>query len=503
MSYSGEPLDESPATFLTHHVVVPAAIITMVASFLFYLVDVRSAFLGGGPALKWVGFCFVMATVLIERYGRSAGVEADSQGCYTLALAGATAAVILIAPWSGHAAAPEERIANLVIVAVVWRFATRVTRGLSPELGRAPKASRDLLSVDPRAWMETVKQQAPPSPPATPRSPAATVARLAALALLAFAIGEPVLLAAAPQTGMRALSSVVIFLFSTGVVLAAGSAMETLRRAEGPEGRVSPGLVPGRVALAAFLMAVVLASALAVPGLNFQGTGRLRPPTAEAEGQERDRGYQEAEQPGRISTRPPEEEEGSSARDSSSPDSEPVRGPAASLLGTLTLVGKWLLVPLILALVAVGLWSLIRLWPLLKGWRSKAGGRWRALLSRLAALFRRLPMPSFGGGLGADPLKNLDDLGNLPTREAILAAYQRFLAVLENLGYTRPEKATPYEVLNSLPADLKHLEDPARTLTDLYVLAAYAAEPVEQGSRERAITVLKGMRGLERDPAAR
>ena len=65
--------------FLTHHVVVPAAVIAMVASLLFYLVDVRSAFLGGGPQLKWIGFCFAAATVLIERYGHREG-DAISRG---------------------------------------------------------------------------------------------------------------------------------------------------------------------------------------------------------------------------------------------------------------------------------------------------------------------------------------------------------------------------------------------------------------------------------------
>ena len=79
MSLPFEGSEESPGTLLIHHAVVPAAIIAMVASLLFYLVDVRSAFLGGGPQLKWVGFCFVMGTVLIERYGRASS-DAESQG---------------------------------------------------------------------------------------------------------------------------------------------------------------------------------------------------------------------------------------------------------------------------------------------------------------------------------------------------------------------------------------------------------------------------------------
>jgi Domain of unknown function (DUF4129) len=481
VSFDSPPLDESPATVLTHHVVVPAAIIAMVASFLFYLVDVRSAFLGGGPALKWIGFCFAMATVLIERYGRSSD-DTYLQGCYTWTLAGATILVMLIAPWETQRRNPWEMLANLVIVAAVWHFATRVTRGLSPEVERDVGLSRN---------------------------PAATVARLAAFALLAFALGEPVLLAASPVIGVRALTAIVIFLFATGVVLAAGSALDALRRVESAGGYVSPRLVPGRVALAALLLGLVLASALALPGLRFQGTGQLRPPTIRGEGVERDRGHQGAEDSiDSTSFTVPEEIEGSNAQsrspfqNSSPQDSTSSGGPAGVLLGWLASAGHWLRVPLILILLGLGIWGLVRLWPLLKGWRTRATDRWRALLDRLAALLGRFPRPQRRDGPAVDPLTGLEALLELPAREAVLAAYHRFLALLETLGHARPEKATPYEILHGLPPHLEPLEDPARTLTDLYVLAAYAAEPVEPGARGQAVMALKEMRGLLERPAA-
>ncbi len=63
-------------------------------------------------------------------------------------------------------------------------------------------------------------------------------------------------------------------------------------------------------------------------------------------------------------------------------------------------------------------------------------------------------------------------------------------------------KSTPYEVLNALPFDFRSLADPARSLTELYVQAAYSGEPVEPGAREQAIFILKGMRGLLEKPAA-
>jgi hypothetical protein len=516
----GEPLDDDLLTFLTHHVVVPAAVIAMVASLLSYLVDVRSAFLGGGPQLKWIGFCFAVATVLTERYGHTQG-DRDLQGCYTLALAGATVSVLLMEPWETRAVGLGEKSANLLIIAAVWWLATRVTRGLSPEEGR-PAAGQGLRlygleRLRMQAWQRRKAEQTGAPPPAEkpaakakpiPANPAMSVARLAAAALVAFALGEPVLLGAAPQTGIRALAAVVVFLFATGIVLAAGSALDALRRAEWAGGDVSPGLVPGRVALAGALLAVVLAAALAMPGLHFQGSGRLRPPVAHGQGAERDRGDQEGDQ-GEGARRNPSDEEGrrgsdsnpQQGRDSGDRPAE-LTGPAADLIGMLTAAGKWLLLPLVLVLALAGLWALSRLLPRLAAWGVRMAERWRNLLNRLRTLldgFRKARLP---GRVTGDPLANLEKLALLPPREAVLAAYHRFLALLESRGYARPAKSTPYEILNALPFDFRGVADSARTLTDLYVAAAYSAETVEPDAGERAIVMLKGMRGLLEKPAA-
>ena len=149
--------------------------------------------------------------------------------------------------------------------------------------------------------------------------------------------------------------------------------------------------------------------------------------------------------------------------------------------------------PLVLALILAGLWALARLWPQLAGWRSRMADRWRNLLRRFAGLFKSRPKRSTQK---VDPLANLEALAGLPPRETVLAAYLRFLEFLESLGSPRPAKSTPYEVLHGLPASLRYLEDPARTLTELYVQAAYADEPVEEDSGLRAIVTLKGLRGL-------
>ena len=264
--------------------------------------------------------------------------------------------------------------------------------------------------------------------------------------------------------------------------------------------------MPKRLVLAGALLLVVLIASLAMPGIHFQGTGRLGPPTAQGEGEEKDRGYQRGDKTGELGQRPPQEtrsQDGSqgrrqnprSERRSSQVVAAVLGGPAAAMLNLLGMLSKWLIVPLVLALILGGLWALLRLWPHLGGWWGRLTGRLRALLARLAGLFTR-PTRKAKEAAGINPLADLEGLDALPPREAVLAAYQRFLALLNFLGHPRPERTTPYELLQVLPRDLRRLEAPARSLTDLYVQAAYAAEPVEHGAREQAILSLRGMKGL-------
>jgi hypothetical protein len=264
--------------------------------------------------------------------------------------------------------------------------------------------------------------------------------------------------------------------------------------------------VPGRLALGALLLVLILASALAVPGLRFQGIGRLRPPATQGKGTGEDRGYQQSDQAGKLSKRSEEEDPNREGRiERGDPDarlrsrrgSDFGEGPAGKLVGALSGIGRWLIVPLVLAILAGGLWTLWRLWPQLEAWRRRMGERWRDLLGWLARFRNRFRRPA---RVTLDPFDNLEALEPLASREAVLAAYQRFLALLELRGYARPPRSTPYEVLNALPFELRKTEEPARTLTELYVRAAYSDEPLEPGAGQAAVFCLKGMRGLLSSP---
>ena len=115
--------------------------------------------------------------------------------------------------------------------------------------------------------------------------------------------------------------------------------------------------------------------------------------------------------------------------------------------------------------------------------------RWRGLLNRLAALLDRLRPSARPAGRAVDPLANLEGLAGLPSRDAVLAAYHRFLDLLESRGYPRPVKSTPYEVLNALPFSFRVVSPSRCGLTELYVEARLLrASRSSRGAGERAIS---------------
>lgn len=494
-------LAEQPAAIFVHHVVVPVAMIAMVAALLFFLLDLRSVFFGGSPALKWVGFCFVTATVLIARYGEMT-YGAERQGCYTLALAAATITVMVVSPWESPQAGLAGPLVNAAIVLAVWRFATATTRGLSLEGEDWRPLGRRLYGLERLAFEEWQRQRddvAPVSaaarakPEETRRrgNPSAAVARLVVVALVVFALGEPIVLAGPPAVGERGLAAMIVFLFSTGAVLAAASAVAAYRRARRHGARTSVGAVPGRVAIGALLMVAILAVALAVPGVEYRGTGSLRRAALEDGAQE---GEAESGERG-------EEGEAGEAEDSPEPppsesSAKRTASPAAALLEFLSGLGRLLRIPFLLALAALAGFALWRLGPRLATlWRGALKDRWRHLLDRLAALFRGLGRrPRSTAAPRGDPLVDLGSLSALPPREAVLAAYGRLLAFFDRLGHPRPERQTPNEFQSYLARNFKHLAEPAGRLTAAYVKAAYSEEEVDSADRRDAIAALEELR---------
>lgn len=564
------------AAFMAH-VVVPVALISMGYSFLSFLVEVRSVYFPGRRALNWLGFFFVVATVLIERYGRVSG-RSGRQGFYSLALAAATTMVILVSPWEAAGGGWQGRLLNGLIIFATWKLLTVVTGGVSRE-GETDEAPRgqQLYGLERITLERFQRQRGGRKPirreaPASPRGPRPTVlvARLAVIALVVFALAEPVLLAGVPEAGARGLTAMVVFFLATGMVLSASSFVELQRRLRRGGGRGSGEGLGGRVIAAFLLLIGVLSLALGLPGIRYQGRSELQPSELgeveldwvqdvrdralssalgenggaaeitgpEGEGQVRDPSSKNAglapERRNEVDPSddagepPPSLEEqrrlreawgsGERARKALEDSSRGASGdrqgsggrgvekrsarqspqlPGVPLLGFLGQLGKWLIVPVVLFVLALAVFAAWRLAPFLlsssRGPKSLFE-RWLAWLGRLLG-----PGPgSSSAGVFArrDPWENLEELAAMEPRQAVAAAYGRALLFLQQAGFERAEGQAPEEYLHTLPPRLRRPPEPFRALTQLYLRAAYSDEAVDSGDRQQALKALQGVRRL-------
>ena len=85
----------------------------------------------------------------------------------------------------------------------------------------------------------------------------------------------------------------------------------------------------------------------------------------------------------------------------------------------------------------------------------------------------RNPMHGEGVGSGAD------------VRSFVVSSYEALCALAYDLGVPRRHDQTPYEFIESFPAELDGLREEARELTELYVLATYSMQPASEQSLDR------------------
>jgi hypothetical protein len=485
----------------TNHILVPAAVIAMVGAFLFYLAEVRTVFLGDSSSLKRVGFLFGAATVLIARYGKTYG-QKGRQAIYT-GLLGLAAIIAL----SRYSAGGLNFMVSVVILIAVWRFATGVTNNLDLEEAEKKKDDYRLYGVE-RLKHEAVERQyglkheAYTDAPGLERkkkkkkkrkrkgskkpwdahgNPSAPVARLVVIALVLFALGEPLILSGPPDIGGRALAYVIIFLLASGIVLAAGSAMGTFRHTVISGGDASLSMVPIKITIGVILLVAIMAVAFTMPGINYEGSGKLQPTqyrtTGNTAGQE-DNVNEKSRKGGDTRDKPSSERQ---AR------SETQRGDKSppSFIDMLVNLGKVLIFPLIAIMVVIGLFVFIKLLPHLRNARFGILDRLKKLLEKLRRSRAGRKKDDEAAVKKKNPLKILKTIQGLPPREAVLGAYECLLAFFEQVGHQRMARLTPYEFLYSLPEQLAYLAGPAGKVTELYVRTAYSRhEPTSADSLE-------------------
>lgn len=500
----------------TNHILVPLALVLMVAAFLFYLLDVRSVYWRGTGTLKQIGFFFAMATVLIARYGRIYELR-QRQALYTGILAVAT-----LAAMAKNSDGPLGFLAVVVIIFLVWRFATGVTNKLDlVEEGYDP-GERKLYGVE-RLHHQEIEEQFNVKPTILSwkerqererkekeekrlkkkkkikgiisgydahGNPAASVARLAVLAVFAFALGEPILLAGAPEIGQRALVTVIVYLLSTGIVLAAASAAGTYRHTVKSGGKPSLSMVPLKVILGILLLVAVLAVGAGMPGIQYHGSGEIKARSVEGKGKGQVKGEDSQNEMAEREELKKEIEVDRRKQKQGDGDGEKSgkggKSPAQSIFGLFAGLGKLLFIPVIIFIIGFVIYALFKIWPLLKSMKLGMGDRLRKWLEKLRGLLKpRKAKDSEDIEELPDPSKAMAKINTLQPKEAVITAYGCMLALLERAGYKRQARITPYEYLTGFPTRFAPVFKSARFITDIYVHTVYgAAEPSANHSKE-------------------
>jgi hypothetical protein len=295
-------------------------------------------------------------------------------------------------------------------------------------------------------------------------------------ALAIFALGEPVILQARPEAGVRAMAAMMAWFLATGTLLAAGSALGAFRRVHRAGGRTQPFLVPARGGVAAIALAFALTASLGAPGVNFRGTGALTPEALQGEGDggggeepPEKRGEEGKEAEG-------EQEDGDSTGDSSA------GGGLEGLLAQIAALGAKL-APVLILIGGLGVaWALWCGRGVFASW----GARWLGWLR--AARSSGLPAPD---APRRDPLAGLDRAARLPPAASLEALYGIFDAYCEDRGHPRPARATPLEFLRGLPPALRGDREAIRAFTQIYVASAYTAAGVGEAERDAAVAAIQ------------
>lgn len=492
-----------PAVFVVSHFVTPLAIVAMVASILFYFAEVRSVFLPGRKVLEQVGLCFVVATVLIVRYGETDG-DRSRQLLYTIALWVATLLFLSCASLADELGTTSGFLAGLLILAVVWTFTAYVTRGLSLERIRLNSGSSDLsgllrtrvASWSPGAPGEEVTESGNHlscrnEPLHALGQVRAWVLRLAAVVMVGFAVAEPVLLGGSSYTVARALGSMIVFMFATTTVLASATSNERLFKTQRARGRISPRLVLSRVLIGTLLSTIAVAVGLALFPLKVTSGGGWR---ILEHGMSQHRGSQDRSLDDEES---PEQRiaDGKSANAAEVAGAQIVGPGAHGSLGSVSVVdvmsalGRILLAPLVLVLFLLLCYALLQIGPSARAWRRAFERRMRAAvlgtLDWLRSLrARKTKRPDHQMDLRYE---NPSSLRDLSPNDAVVAAYCHLLSVMRASGHPRLASQTPIDYLRSLPRLLHPIAGPLEKLTSLYVRAGYAAETLTSEHRESAI----------------
>ncbi len=155
---------------------IPLCVMLLVGSVVYFLIDVRSAYIAGATRLlKYICFLYVMGAVLINRIRASQAYD-ERHIVYGVGLA--LAIILFMFVFSSKrgsvAGGPGPGLGtqlffNLAIVGVIWWAADRITRECAAEdAGDQSSGSGILTAIRTRPWRKAARAKPEPGTPARP-----------------------------------------------------------------------------------------------------------------------------------------------------------------------------------------------------------------------------------------------------------------------------------------------------------------------------------------------
>jgi len=155
---------------------IPLCVMLLVGSVVYFLIDVRSAYIAGDTRLlKYICFLYVMGAVLINRIRASQAYD-ERHIVYGVGLA--LAIILFMFVFSSKrgsvAGGPGPGLGmqlffNLAIVGVIWWAADRITRECAAEdAGDQSSGSGILTAIRTRPWRKAARAKPEPGTPARP-----------------------------------------------------------------------------------------------------------------------------------------------------------------------------------------------------------------------------------------------------------------------------------------------------------------------------------------------
>ena len=273
------PPPSGPSFDWLTEVLIPIAVFGLLASFFYYLIDLRGAIGDRGVSgLRWVCFWFLLGTILTTRMRSRYGAHILALP-YMLGLALAMILFVFhVTMYSGSFVGSSDTasqvvalVFNYALVGVIWWIAGLVTRACTAEENYEVMEDRGLLTSA-RARPKRKKRDRGD----TPRHPGWVLMWTSLAALIVFALGQQLVGSASASHRRHAFLCMVSYAFFALVLLALTSLSSLRMSARKRRIRVATSITPVWAVASMAMVATILAMAALLPRVHAVERARDR-----------------------------------------------------------------------------------------------------------------------------------------------------------------------------------------------------------------------------------